>query len=94
MTKPDIIFHADWGTSPEKRWMVKATLTGGVYQVDSPERVGDLREFVAWVCREFGKGKRIMLGFDFPIGLPAAYAEKAGVKSFRRNCQASDQEDG
>jgi hypothetical protein len=83
MTLPDIIVHADWGTSPEKRWMVKTTVTGGVYQIGSLECVADLQKFVAWICRECANGKRIMLGFDFPIGLPAAYAKKAGIESFR-----------
>ncbi|MGB5198242.1 MAG: hypothetical protein WBN64_14370 [Candidatus Deferrimicrobium sp.] len=83
MTLPDIIAHADWGTSPGKRWMVKATLTGGVYQLGNLECVADLQKFVASICRECANGKRIMLGFDFPIGLPAAYAKKAGIESFR-----------
>jgi hypothetical protein len=83
MTLPNIIAHADWGTSPGKRWMVKATLTGGVYQLGNLECVADLQKFVASICRECANGKRIMLGFDFPIGLPAAYAKKAGIESFR-----------
>ena len=68
MTLPNIIAHADWGTSPDKRWVVKATLADGVYQIGGIDPVADLQEFVAWVCRECADNKQIMLGFDVPIG--------------------------
>jgi hypothetical protein len=30
-----------------------------------------------------GPGGCVLLGFDFPIGLPLAYAQRAGISSFR-----------
>ena len=29
VTKPTIIYHADWGSKPSKRWCAKATLHEG-----------------------------------------------------------------
>ena len=80
---PEIVVHADWGTSPDKRWVVKATLTGGLYKIGDLESVAELQKFVTWVYRECADNKRIMLGFDFPIGLPAEFAKKADIDSFR-----------
>jgi hypothetical protein len=82
---PDHIAHADWGTDPRKRQVAAARRTSsGGYEVVSvapaiPTAVmnGDLR---AGLHVE-GEG-RLLAGFDFPIGLPRAYAERVGVTFF------------
>jgi mannose-6-phosphate isomerase-like protein (cupin superfamily) len=36
-----------------------------------------------WRLASEARGGCVLVGFDFPIGLPAAYAERAGISSFR-----------
>jgi hypothetical protein len=79
---PTLIVHADWGSSPNKRWMAKARLQKeGRYLALASEPVGDL---ATWLVRlkEAGQDGCVLLGFDFPIGLPRRYAERAGVRNF------------
>jgi len=83
---PEFIAHADWGTNPRKRQVaVSERQDDGRYVIidlaaavtDSVER-GDLRG----ALRVPSSGGRLLAGFDFPIGLPHAYAERIGVSSF------------
>ena len=83
MTPPDLVVHADWGSAPAKRWMATAHLTArGTYRVAAPEPVGPLETWTERVGAR-APGGRILAGFDFPIGLPAAYALRAGIADFR-----------
>ena len=79
---PRVVVHADWGTDPSKRMMCAARLLDGdVFEVSAPEPVGDLSTFLQrLLVRAAGSG--VVAGFDFPIGLPAAYAGVAGIESF------------
>jgi hypothetical protein len=80
--KPDLIAHADWSTDPKKRWMCIADLRDNrSYKVESPERVGELSTFFhrLWSIAD---RKAIVVGFDFPIGLPSEYAKLAGITDF------------
>lgn len=79
--KPAIVVHADWSTDPKKRWLVRAVLDGDVYQVGAPELVGDVSSLFLRNSRLAGSGSMVM-GFDFPIGLPDAYARLTQVASF------------
>ena len=38
---PTLVYHADWGTDPKKRWLCKAVLEGGRYRAQAPVLVGD-----------------------------------------------------
>lgn len=79
---PALVIHADWGSDPRKRWMCAARQEGGGgYAVSPPELVGDLPTFLPRM-KDRGHGGGVFLGFDFPIGVPAAWAERAGVSSF------------
>ena len=53
----------------------------GRYVALAPEPVGDL---VTWLVRlkEAGQGGCVLLGFDFPIGLPLRHAARAGIRDF------------
>jgi hypothetical protein len=74
--------HADWGKSPDKRWLARATLDGpGRYVATVPEPVGDARTLLGRLLEAAGRGS-VFVGFDFPIGLPAVYAERAGIDDF------------
>lgn len=68
---------------PNKRWFATATLDDdGIYNVQSPALVGSadtlLRRIDDW---RRGQGSALM-GFDFPIGVPVAYADAVDIKSF------------
>jgi hypothetical protein len=76
----DLVAHADWGSDRRKRVVATARRTAGRYRVVSLAAApdGDLLADLADRYRPF----RAVLGFDFPIGLPRAYAAAAGVRSF------------
>lgn len=87
MITPAVIAHADWGTAPLKRQLAAARLLpGGVgYEVVSVAPAptgqppqGDLFQYLS---AEAEPGQA-MIGFDFPVGLPVAYAKAAGISSF------------
>ena len=79
---PILVVHADWGSEPCKRWMTVAIRKSGRFQVQSPEPVGEAQTLVGRVRKLAGRDGSVLMGFDFPIGLPAAYAERVGVKHF------------
>lgn len=94
---PRIVAHADWSCCSRKRWVTLARLIGGgryeVYDLDRVERfVGEnplgatlkyhLSGFIPVLKRIAGADEAIFVGFDFPIGLPCAYAQKTGVSNF------------
>jgi hypothetical protein len=76
----DLVAHADWGSDPRKRLVATARRTAGRYQIVSlaPAPDGDLLAKLAERYRPF----RAVIGFDFPIGLPRAYAAAVGARSF------------
>ena len=62
--------------------MCTARLVGpNAYAVSPPELVGDLATFLPRM-KARGAGGGVFVGFDFPIGVPAAWAERAGISSF------------
>jgi hypothetical protein len=67
--------HADWSKDPAKRWVAVAHWCDGHFVAEAPRP--------AWSDAEFfyraGTG---LVGFDFPIGLPRAYAARAGITNF------------
>jgi len=82
MTRPKLIAHADWSSSVKKRWMAVARLTTkGRYSVAAPEMVRDTNTLLTGLSACSGGGC-VLLGFDFPIGLPFSYCQKAGIECF------------
>lgn len=79
--RPALVLHADWSSEPRKRWMAGATAEGPGYHAYVPEPVGDTSSLVQR-AREWAGPGAALLGFDFPIGLPARYAERAGIADF------------
>lgn len=77
---PQLVAHADWGSDRRKRWLTRAVRQpNGVYRAHAPEPVGDpatLFQRLMPTCSS------IFIGFDFPIGLPIAYARRAGIDDF------------
>lgn len=54
----------------------------GAFEVDAPELVGDLHSFWDRLHQRAGSHS-VFVGFDFPIGIPMEYAEKAGLGDFK-----------
>ena len=81
MKLPSVVAHADWSLGPQKRWFASARLARGVYLVSGPERVGDAASFLRRLSGEADGRGSVLVGFDFPIGVPLAYAKVAGIES-------------
>jgi hypothetical protein len=79
---PALVAHADWSVDARKRWLAKAVLQpDGRYRAFAPEPVGPLASFWDRLDRAAPSG-HVLIGFDFPIGLPQAYAGRAGIPDF------------
>ncbi len=76
----DRLVHADWSIAAKGRWAVEARRTGNGWIVQAPRAVGPTDRFVDDLIR----GSRSTLaGFDFPIGVPAAFGGRTGFGNFR-----------
>jgi hypothetical protein len=82
-SRPTVVYHADWGTDPKKRWLCKAVLEGDRYRAQAPVLVGDHVGLLNRIKDEIGETGTAVLGFDFPIGIPARYAALLGVTEFK-----------
>lgn len=81
---PTHIFHADWGTAPSKRWLARATLgVDGRYTAHAPMIIIQHENLIPSIRSEIGDNVCALVGFDFPIGIPASYARLAGVTDFK-----------
>lgn len=78
-----VVAHCDWSMDQKKRWMAVAIKHGRHWHVQSPELVGDTSILFDRLQRRAVDPGALLIGFDFPIGLPEAYARAAGVGSFR-----------
>jgi hypothetical protein len=56
--------------------------SNGRYRLYSPQPVGPLDQFLARLKGEIEKEACLLVGFDFPIGMPLAYAVQAGISDF------------
>lgn len=85
----DHIFHADWSVAPRGRWVAHARRTeaGTGWHVTAAELVGDTAARLD-TALAFSAEARVLMGFDFPIGVPAAYARQTGFASFRDALEA------
>ena len=83
MRPPEIVVHADWSVDPAKRWSARAIrLASGGYAALPPEPVGSLEDFLPGLQAAAGPGGTVFAGFDFPLGLPDAYARAAKIDDF------------
>ena len=81
---PTFIAHADWGTNARKRVVATGRLqSDGAYTADVPTEVGLHGSPLRRLGVPEGIDGPVLLGFDFPIGLPAAYASRGGISSFQ-----------
>jgi hypothetical protein len=67
--------------------MCQAFLNQDTYLAQAPEPVGELKSFLPSIHNESKKQPKdrgaALLGFDFPIGIPIAYANNAGIEDFK-----------
>ncbi|MEO8392746.1 MAG: hypothetical protein ABI700_07120 [Chloroflexota bacterium] len=78
---PARVIHADWSANPRKRWMAEAVLgADGRYTAQAPKLIRDAGLFMLTAVTAAAGG--VLIGFDFPIGLPLNYARKAGIDQF------------
>jgi hypothetical protein len=73
------VLHADWSIKPRKRWVASAVRTNSGWRVEAPHLVGDTQAFVNELFAAVGP---VLAGFDFPIGVPAAYGQLTGLENF------------
>lgn len=72
---PKWVAHADWSINRRKRWLAEANLVEGVYHLKAARPL----QHADYVL----DSDDLLLGVDFPLGLPLAYAKAIGVASFR-----------
>ena len=80
---PAVVYHADWGSDPKKRWLCKSVRDGGRYTAHAPTLVGDHLGLISRIRAEIGETGSAVVGFDFPIGIPVRYAALIGVTEFK-----------
>lgn len=78
-----IVAHCDWSIDKAKRWMAVAIKEGERWAMKPPELVGDTSTLFQRLQRRSARPGTLLVGFDFPIGLPEGYARAAGLTSFR-----------
>jgi hypothetical protein len=84
MKHPTHIYHADWGTAANKRWLAPATLgADDRYTADAPVPIENHADVIPLIRGRIGSGGCALVGFDFPIGIPASYARLVGVTAFK-----------
>jgi hypothetical protein len=86
----DRLIHADWSVSAGKRWAAAATRRGEKWIVEGPALVGPSEVFLEGAF-ETARQQRVLLGFDFPIGVPSAYGSQTGFRDFREMLPALGQ---
>lgn len=79
-----VVAHCDWSMDHKKRWMAVAIKRGGDWHLQSPELVGDTSSLFERLRRRAVEPGALLIGFDFPIGLPETYARATGLGSFRQ----------
>lgn len=80
---PVLVAHADWGTNPNKRWIaVGLPADGGGWSVEAPTPVWEPGTLLNRLRDVAGTDSAVLVGFDFPIGIPTSFAERCGISSF------------
>src|SRR5262245_9792387 len=54
----------------------------GLFRAEAPEPVGEPQTLISRLRERAGAKARVLLGFDFPIGVPKSYAAIASIDSF------------
>ena len=73
------LVHADWSTTPNRRWFLVGHKTKTGWRVGAPRQVDDSRAFLDNL---FNLPQPSLAGFDFPIGVPEVFGRKTALRSF------------
>lgn len=73
----DVLVHADWSANLPKRWAVTAERIRDGWFISSPEPASTVAKLL-----DTAKDRPVFAGFDFPIGVPAAWGEETGVADY------------
>lgn len=77
------VVHCDWGTAPKKRRMAIADrCVDGSWRAHPVALVGALDTLLERARAGVSDDQSVLIGFDFPIGVPVAYARAVGASSF------------
>jgi hypothetical protein len=79
----DELVHSDWSVNPRKRWMASAQRRTAGWIVGAPKLVGATGVMLDTAFSAASDGRCMLLGFDFSIGVPAAYGCRTGLRNFR-----------
>lgn len=78
-----LVSHADWSVNSIKRWVaVVVQQPGGRWTVSELSNVRDPTSLFSHLKSLQRIPGCILSGFDFPIGVPYAYAQKVGIHKF------------
>jgi hypothetical protein len=80
---PVLVAHCDWSVQSSKRWMAVATRENDRWVIGLPELVGLHDDFFSRLNNRSPETGSMLVGFDFPLGLPRRYGERAKLDGFR-----------
>lgn len=83
-----VIAHCDWSIDRKKRWMCVAVRQATRWILSAPEPVGETKDLIPRLRSRAETDAALLIGFDFPIGLPAAYGRATGLADFRSALRA------
>jgi hypothetical protein len=83
LSQVTLVAHADWSKNPSKRWMAVASLhSDHIWRLNAPIKAENPSNFFFHLKSLQAIPGCILVGFDFPIGLPYHYAKLAGITDF------------
>jgi hypothetical protein len=90
LPKPAVVAHADWSTNePKKRLAVAILGEDGRYRAHATESAAPALSLLERLRDLAGDGA-LLVGFDFPIGLPVRYAQAIGIDTYGAFLDALD----
>jgi hypothetical protein len=82
MIRPAVVAHADWSADPRRRRATVARDEGGGWSVSAPEPAGDPATLAERLSARAARPGPLLIGVDFPIGVPVAWGGATGAASF------------
>ena len=79
---PAAIVHCDWSKDPSKQWMAVGTRKGDRWTLGTAVPVEAPSTLVARATSFALESGPVLLGFDFPIGVPKAYGAQTPHEGF------------
>ena len=80
---PAVVAHCDWSKDPKKRWMAVAVQNNDRWALGNPEPVVEASKLFQKLDIQRQEDGAILVGFDFPIGIPARYGALTGFPDFK-----------